>query len=306
MHTPAVSICIPAYQAQRHLPTTLSQVVAQTCADLEILVLDNASTDDTSAIARSTGDRRVRVVRNDAVLSLPDNWNRAVELTQGELVKVVCADDLVHPDLARRQRAVLDADPSVAVVANRRHLINDEGALIAGSTGLRHLVGRFDGNAVATRVVRDGGNPIGESAAVMFRRAHFDAVGGFDPRLLFPMDLELWVKLLRHGDFIGLPEPMAAFRASSGSLSAQRLRVQYDEQLQLTREIASDPLWRVRRRDQLLGQVGAGLARTRRELVFWAASHPRAWAFSRVMAGPESAWLTEAASTQAAQASRKL
>lgn len=294
MNTPAVSVCIPAYQAQQHLPVTLRHVLAQTCADLEILVLDNASTDETSAIARSTGDPRVRVVRNRTMLSLPDNWNRAVELSRGELVKVVCADDLVHPDLTRRQRAILDADPSVAVVANRRHLINDDGELIAGSTGLRHLVGRFDGNAVATRVVRDGGNPIGESAAVMFRRAHFDAVGGFDARLLFPMDLELWVKLLRHGDFLGLPEPMAAFRASSGSLSAQRLRVQYDEQLQLTREIATNPLWRVRRSDQLVGRVGAKFARARREFVFWAASHPRARTFSRVIAGAESAWLSEA------------
>ena len=297
MNTPAVSICIPAYQAERHLPVTFRHVLAQTCADLEILVLDNASTDATFEIARGTDDPRVRVVRNERVLNLPDNWNRAVQLSRGALVKVVCADDLVHPDLTRRQRVVLDADPSIAVVAHRRHLINDDGALIAGSTGLRHLVGRFDGNAVATRVVRDGGNPIGESAAIMFRRKHFDAVGGFDPRLLFPMDLELWVKLLRHGDFVGLPEPLAAFRASSGSLSAQRLRSQYDEQLQLTREIACDPIWRVRRSDQLVGRVGAVLARARRELVFWAANHPRARTFSKAIAGAESTWLTDAATT---------
>ena len=291
MDSPAVSICIPAYEAERHLPTTLRFVLAQTCPDLEILVLDNASTDQTAEIVRRAADPRVRLVQNDTVLSLPDNWNRVVELSRGALVKVVCADDLVHPDLTRRQRAVLDADHDVAVVANRRHLIDNDGLLLAATTGLRHLVGRFDSHAVATRVVRDGGNPIGESAAVMFRRADFDAVGGFDERLLFPMDLELWVRLLSHGHFVGLPEPMAAFRASAGSLSSRRLRVQYDEQLQLTRRIAADPRWHVGRRDRLLGRLGAPLARLRRELLFRAATHPGRQSLSKVMAGPETDWL---------------
>lgn len=288
---PAVSICIPAYQAARHLPATLRFVTAQTCPDLEIVVLDNASTDGTGEIARRSGDPRVRVERNKTTLPLADNWNRAVELSRAPLVKVVCADDLVHPDLTRQQREVLDVDSTVALVANRRHLIDDDGALVAASTGLRHLVGRFDGPAVAAKVVRDGGNPIGESAAVMFRRADFDAIGGFNGALLFPMDLDLWLGLLNHGDFVGLPEPRAAFRASTGSLSSQRQRVQYDEQLQLTSRIAHDPRWGVRHRDRLVGRLSAPLARVRRELFFRVAAHPRRRTLSRVMAGRESAWL---------------
>jgi glycosyltransferase involved in cell wall biosynthesis len=293
-NTCAVSICIPAYEAERHLPQTLRAVLAQAGDDLEILVLDNASSDRTPTIVRQAADPRVRLVRNDTVLSLPDNWNRAVELSRGRLVKIVCADDLIHPDLTRRQRAVLEEDPGVALVANRRHLINDDGAIIVPTTGLRHLVGRFNGRTVARRVVRDGGNPIGESAAVMFRRSHFDAVGGFDPSLLFPMDLRLWVDLLRHGDFVGLPEPMAAFRASTDSLSSRRLRSQYDEQLELTRQVAHDPRWQMRGADRILGLLGARLARARREMVFWAADHHLGWRrLNPVIAGADSAWLTD-------------
>lgn len=292
--TPVVSICIPAYEAERHLPETLRTVVAQVGDDLEILILDNASSDKTSAVVRRAADPRIRLVRNDTVLSLPDNWNRVVELSRGELIKVVCADDLIHPDLTRRQRAILEADPSVALVANRRHLINDDGAIIMPTTGLRRLVGRFDGRAVARRVVRDGGNPIGESAAVMFRRSHFDAVGGFDPSMIFPMDLRMWVDLLRHGDFIGLAEPMAAFRASADSESSRRLRSQYEEQLELTRQVAADPHWQVRGTDVVLGRLGARLARARRELVFWASDrHLSSRRLNRLIAGADSAWLTD-------------
>jgi len=51
---------------------------------------------------------------------------------------------------------------------------------------------RHERTAVARRIVRDGGNPVGEPGSVLFRREHFDAAGGFDGRLRFPMDLDLW------------------------------------------------------------------------------------------------------------------
>ena len=276
---------------------TLRYVLAQTCADLEIVVLDNASTDRSAEIVHGMANPRVRLVHNDVTLSLPDNWNRAVEVSRGALVKVVCADDLIHPDLTRRQRAILDSDPRIAIVASRRHLIDDAGHLLASTTGLHRLVGRFDGAVVAGRVVRSGGNPIGESAGVLFRRDDFDAVGGFDASLLFPMDLDLWVKLLTRGDFVGMPEPMAAFRASAQSLSSRRLRSQYEEQLELTRQIAADPRWQIRHRDRALSHAGASFARARRELLFRAASHPLRLLLSKVMSGPTAAWLEAAASS---------
>jgi glycosyltransferase involved in cell wall biosynthesis len=295
--SPRVSICVPAFNAERHLAVTLRYVLAQTCADLEIVVLDNASTDRSAEIVHGMANPRVHLVHNDVTLSLPDNWNRAVEVSRGTLVKVVCADDLIHPDLTRRQRAILDSDPGIAIVASRRHLIDDAGRLLASSTGLHRLVGRLDGAAVAARVVRSGGNPIGEPAGVMFRRDDFDAVGGFDASLLFPMDLDMWMKLLARGDFVGMPEPMAAFRASADSLSSRRLRSQYDEQLQLTRQIATDPRWQIRRLDRALSPLGASFARARRELLFRAASHPLRVVLSKVMSGPAAAWLEAAVSS---------
>lgn len=291
MSTPRMSLVIPAYQAERHLLATLHSAVAQDVEDLEILVLDNASTDRTAAIVAGVRDPRIRLERNPRTLPLVENWNRAVELSRGELVKLVCADDLVHPHALRMQAEVLDSDPAIALVASRRHMIDDDGRLLGANRGLRGLLGRHDGRSVAAHVVRSGANPIGEPGNVMFRRRTFDATRGFDGELMFPMDLVLWMELAAHGDFVGMPQSLAAFRAGAYSISAQRSSRQYHEQQQLTRRIAADPRWRLGPVDRLVGQTMAPLARARREVLFLTAGRARHQTLSRMMASDETRWL---------------
>lgn len=290
MRAALVSVCVPAYNAERHLQATLDSVLASDHDNFEVVVLDNGSTDATADIVRAADDPRIRLEHNETVLPLPDNWNRVVRLSRGPLVKVVCADDLVSPECLRLQAAVLE-DEAVALVAGRRHLIDGEGHLLVPDTGLHRLVGRFTARQVLSRVLRNGGNPIGESASVMFRRRDFDTCGGFDPELLFPMDLELWMRLLDHGDFVGLQQTVAAFRASSGSLSAARSDTQYLEQRELARRLAAGS--RLPLSDRVLSHVGARLARLRRQLLFWLAEHPQAGDVGRrLTSGDEVDWVS--------------
>jgi glycosyltransferase involved in cell wall biosynthesis len=265
---PAVSVCIPAYQSGRYLADTVRSVLGQTFGDFELVVLDNASTDETPQILASFDDPRLRVLRNDAVLPIAENWNRAVAASAGRFVKVVCADDLLHPDCLRRQYEVLATDPSIALVCARRDMINETGEVLAPNRGLRGLVGRHEAGAVIRKVVRHGGNPLGEPGGGLFRRAQFDAVGGFDPRWKFPMDLALWIGLLGHGDFFGQRESLAAFRIGRDSLSARAQRAEYAEQRALSEGLATDPGWDVRPVDRLVGAAMAPGARLRRQALF--------------------------------------
>lgn len=269
---PLVSVCIPAYQAETHLAQTLRSVLAQTYPRLEILVLDNACTDATPQILAGFDDPRLRVVRNETVLPLADNWNHLVALARGELVKVVCADDLVHPDIVSQQVAVLVENPQVALVSCRRHLISERSSVLAARRGLAGLTGLHSGRTTVRRVVRHGGNPIGEPACALFRRDHFDAVGGFDASLVFPMDIDLWVRLLRHGDFFGMAQALAAFRAGTGSISSNLSAAQYADQRKLTDRIGSDPFWQVGTTSRLLGRAGSLSARAKHRALFGAAA----------------------------------
>ena len=121
------------------------------------------------------------MVTNEKTIPAPDNWRRAVELCSAPLVKLVCADDLLHPRCLELQAAAMEADPGLAMVAGRRHMIDESSRVLAPARGLKGLIGVRSGVEVARRVVRSGINPIGEPGSVLFRRADYTAVGGWSP-----------------------------------------------------------------------------------------------------------------------------
>ncbi len=275
---PGVSVCIPVYRGERFLGETMRSVLEQTYDDFELVVLDNASPDATSRIARSFGDPRVQLAANTTTIPQPDNWRKAVELCRAPLIKLVCADDLLHPRCLEMQVSAMAANPRLALVAARRNMIDENSRVLAPCRGLRGLVGERSGIAVARRVVRSGTNPIGEPGGVLFRRADYLAVGGWHPHRRWAMDLDLWVRLLQCGDFFGLPETLAAFRVGAHSLSADNEASIYDDQKAIMSQVAATPRLHVRAIDRAVGRLGAPTGRLRRRLIFALSARTSRWA----------------------------
>ncbi|MEV0293570.1 glycosyltransferase family 2 protein [Nocardia sp. NPDC050710] len=215
----SLSVCVPAYNSARTLATTLRSVLAQD-VDFELLVLDNASTDDTGEIAHSFDDRRIRILRNDTVLPIGANWNTAIRACTGTLVKVVCADDVLRPNALTTQLAVM-ADRSIAISSSRFEVIDEAGEVLESGLGLAGLEGRQTPRALAGTIVRRGPADFGPTAAAMFYREHFDRVGGLRGDLVFPMDVDLFARVASFGVFFGMTEILAAWRNSSFNLCSQ-------------------------------------------------------------------------------------
>ncbi len=251
-----VSVCIPAYQAERHLRATLDSVLAQTHPNLDVVVVDNHSTDGTAAILDQLRDPRLRVVRNAATVPMVDNFNIAIRASRGDYVKLVCADDLLMPDCVRVQAAALDAMPEVTLVSARTDFVDDDGQMMRPARGLRKIVGRQPADHVVRRIVRSGTNPVGPPVAAMFRRSDFDRCGGFLPVTSFLSELDLWVRLLARGEFYGVAETLAAFRISSESTTAlTSARSQLAQILGFAAEVAADPRWNITAGDRLCGRL---------------------------------------------------
>ncbi|WP_084721771.1 glycosyltransferase [Rhodococcus marinonascens] len=266
---PPVSLCIPAFQAERHLEATIASVLAQTFTDFEVVIVDNNSSDGTREILESLGDDRIQVIRNATTLSMVDNFNFVVRQTRGRFVKLICADDTLEPDCVGAQAAVLEADSDVVLVSGRTDFIDDEGGLLRPARGLGGIAGRHSGRPVVRRIVRSGSNPIGPPVAAMFRRDAFDRCGGFRGELLFPMELDLWSRMIRKGDFVGVPRTLASFRISSGSTTALTpARSQLAQQLEFTRGLTDNPEWHIPRSDRVLGRINSYDMQLRRSLLF--------------------------------------
>lgn len=127
---PRVTIGVPAYNAERFLAVALESLVNQTYRDIEILVVDNASTDSTGDIVREFAERddRIRYVRNEQNIGAGRNFIRCVDLARTELFRWQSADDYSAPTFVERCVEVLDAHPDVIQAYPRAILVDESGA----------------------------------------------------------------------------------------------------------------------------------------------------------------------------------
>jgi glycosyltransferase involved in cell wall biosynthesis len=225
---PTVSLCISAFQAERHLQDTIDSCLAQQYPELELLIIDNNSSDATRGILEAVEDQRVQIIRNITTLPVADGFNLAVQQSRGRFVKLMCAGDRLQPDCVDKQAKALEANAEVTLVAAQTDHIDDDGNLFTRARGLAGLVGRHPGERAMARIVCRGTNPIGPPVSVMFRRMDFDQCGGCRGERLFPVDLDLWVRLLAFGDFLGVPGALTASRMRNGSTTQHPLRAVTD------------------------------------------------------------------------------
>lgn len=276
---PAVSVCIPLFRKETYIGGTIESVLDQTFGDFEIVVLDNASDDRSAEIARSFArDSRVRVLQNPVTVPPAENFNRVVAASRAPLVKVLCADDLLHPTCLEREIPVLQGDTGLAMVTCRHDLVDRSGDVVARDRTLRtpDLIGRQDRVSVLRRLVRHGGNPLGSINNVTFRRSAFEAAGGFPEDVdFFVLDVAAWIRLLEHGDFFGIPESLTSFRVNSGShsrdLGGDAIRIQREFIATVRRDNADV----IRASDRVFGAMRAPLTRIRHHLLFAAAGSTR-------------------------------
>lgn len=249
---PPVSVCVPVYNASRFLAAALESALAQSWSDVEVVVSDNRSTDDTREIVESfrRRDRRIRYHVAPASVDMPQNFNRCLALATGAYVKFLCADDLLEPRCIERLLAVMEADPRVVLAACARRIISESGSArrVAG-----YASGDWHGPGVeAARRCFFLGNRIGEPTAVMFRRA--DAGVGFDSAYPHLMDLDMWFRVLDKGHFAFVAEVLCAVREHRDQVTRRNLatgRVSLDKE-RLFQAYAASPHMRGSLVDRLL------------------------------------------------------
>jgi glycosyltransferase involved in cell wall biosynthesis len=260
---------VPAFSTERFIGQTVRSVLEQSLEDLEVIVVDDCSTDSTASVVEAIDDPRLRVIRNEANLGAVANWNRAVSFTAGRYLKLVCGDDLLYPDCLAAQVAAMEAgDAGTVMAASPRDIIDEQGHVLIRSRGLSGMVGRVDGRTAIRAAVRSGSNPFGEPFCGLIRRDTVAAIGLFRGDHPYMVDLDYWCRALSIGDLVVVPETAGGFRLHSGSWSHRISTGQAAQTIAFYSDLRHDHPNSISATDLRVGAVRARLLALSRVLLY--------------------------------------
>lgn len=215
---PLVSVIIPAYNAARFLPATLASVLGQTYGNLEVLVVDDGSKDNTVEIIKqfAQGDSRIILIQQENA-GVAAARNAGICQAKGEFIAPVDADDIWYPEKLEKQVAkILESPAAVGVVYAWSAMIDEEGQLTGG-----FFIGNQKGYVLPALIYRFF---LGNASVPLIRRSCLETVGLYNQELRARSaqgaeDWDICLRLAEHCQFEVVPEFLIGYRQVSNSMS---------------------------------------------------------------------------------------
>jgi len=212
---PFVSICIPCYNAAPYIGDALKSVLAQTYTNLEIIICDDCSTDNTVEVVRSFIDSRISLHLNTKNTGSSRNYNKVLSFVNGKYVKLLCADDMLMPDCIEKQVRIFETneDKNIAFVTAEKRVIKENGKFLF----VKKFPGKggfYDGKKAVRKSVRYGTNIFGEPGLPLMKTEIFHQTAGVieDDYYTYCNDFDLLCKMLLFGDLYVIKESLFLFR----------------------------------------------------------------------------------------------
>jgi glycosyltransferase involved in cell wall biosynthesis len=241
MNEPLVSICIPTYNGKDYLRECLDSAIAQTYRNIEIIIVDDKSNDETFSIVSEykKADNRIKLSVNEENLGLVGNWNRCVALSSGKWIKFLFQDDRLHPKCIERMVEcitdncrMISCDREFVFEEDTSKEIRDqyENKLISlkGILNMKRPAYINSGEIIHVVSHLINANFIGEPTVVMFEKSLVNEVGEFDPLLVQICDLEYWLRITTRFGLFYIPETLAYFRVHNQSMTASNRNARMD------------------------------------------------------------------------------
>lgn len=239
--SPRVSVLLTSYNYAEYIGETIASVLGQRgMNDFEIVVIDDASTDDSLDVIDSFDDPRVRVVRHSSNQGHLGTMNEAFGCARAPYLVQIGADDRWRPDFLMRTVPILDAEPTVGLVHTNMALIDERGAVTQSRATNIPVPGGFKGNELRWLLFENYFPPHG----TLFRREALDAIGGaFDARFPLSEDWRLWLNALKRWESYFLDEVLVEYRVHSRNLHSELSRSKRGEasEIAVLDEFFADP-----------------------------------------------------------------
>lgn len=238
-----VSIVLPTYNGSRYLRDSIDSCLAQTYKNIELIVVDDASTDSTPEILNDYGDDpRIHIVRHAQNQKLPAALNTGFARATGQYLTWTSDDNLFAPQAVAQLVTFLEDHPDIGLVYADHWLIDNEGKVVRrASCGLPALLDEKCG-----------------LACFLYRREVYDRVGEYDTAMFRIEDYDYWLRVRKAFKLAWYAEPLYYYRRHSGSLTAmEQMRARLERLAEVQeKHLGPDP----RRLSRLLASACAAEA----------------------------------------------
>jgi GT2 family glycosyltransferase len=210
-----IAVILPVRNSADYLPFALDSILSQTVPELDVLVIDDRSADDTARVAGAyqRRDSRVRVAAAEGS-GLVDALNQGIATTTARLIARMDADDIALPERLERQRDYLRAHPEVAVVGTQVRFIGEDGRPSGKTSTLPASPADVQRTLMKFCCIRH--------PSVMIRRSALEKAGGYRKQLPHAEDLDLWLRIAEHGELANMEEVLLEYRQHAAQVSQLR------------------------------------------------------------------------------------
>lgn len=217
MGKPAVSFVVLSYNNSRFLRRTIDSILSQTISDFDVIVLDDASTDNSVEILRSYADDRIKLYIHEQNRGLTPSYNEAIALCQGDFIVNLDSDDAIAPIKTELQLAAFASQPVLDVVGTYINLIDENDQVHPDADLMEAITNRpHNFNQIQTWVVQ---NNLVRSSTMMRKSLH-QRVGPNEIGMVRAPDYDLWTRALRAGGkFHVIPERLTYYRLHAQGLT---------------------------------------------------------------------------------------
>lgn len=236
MHDPKVSVLMPSYNRADLLPESIASVLAQTYTDLELIVIDDGSTDHTSAVLNTIQDKRLHTIRQPN-RGISAALNRGLAAARGEIIARNDSDDVWRPELLATLVPVLAEHPDTALVYGRAQGIGNEGRPLAQ---LRGFPLRLPQQPAASLLFGDSTCSI----TTLMRSTHLRRLGGWDENISPNEDWDIALRMACRHRIIFVNRIVAHFRIHGGNttgVKSDNLEAQLSLRRQILRNAFASP-----------------------------------------------------------------
>ena len=189
-----ISICIPVYNDIKHIGQALQSCISQLQDDVEIVVLDNCSTDGTFQHAKTFETKNVKVFKNNVNLGAYGNHNELLNISNGRYIKFLHSDDILEDGAVAMLKQKIESEPQIDLFAFNSNYISNKNIKTQRKEFTKNITLK---NLTANKFVKFG-SFIGTPSMTMFKRSIIEKIGNFDSSMEPSSDTEFWDRVLEH------------------------------------------------------------------------------------------------------------